>query len=310
MKPTILSAAIFMCLVFLPLRACPQTWFPDEAVWYYGHANAFGDVGHVRVDVGTDTVIAAQTCRTLLPEQHLYNHPGNSYHTYVLDPIHLYEQDGLVRAWSPTAEAFDTLYHMQAQPGDLWRLPRLPDWRLCEDGSHMLVTGTGTMLVSGTELQWLAVEVRFMMNGTVEQIVQDTIIERIGTTGHYLLAHDHCNEHLDQNRAGAFRCYQDMDITHPLEPEVPCDFIVGVTEFAARSDVFLFPNPGTGYVTIHGDAHVSQLELFDATGRLALSMAVNGDRPIDLSHLGSGAYTYRLISMDRQMVAQGQWVKL
>lgn len=240
----------------------------------------------------------------------LYQHQSGTYHTHVLAPIHLHEADGLVRAWSPSAQAFDTLYHIHAQPGDQWRLPRVPEWLHCDDQSFMHVTGTGAITVDGTELKWIAAEVHFLLaDGEVFPVLQDTIIERIGTVRHYLLPHDWCNAQSDGGMGGPFRCYQDMEIAYPADPVVQCDFIITVAEMGAQAGPHLVPNPGTGAVSIGGDAAVRHLDLFDGAGRVAVSMAVRGGAAIDLGHLAPGAYTYRLWGPDGQAVAQGRWVK-
>ena len=90
---------------------------------------------------------------------------------------------------------------------------------------------------------------------------------------------------------------------------VVCDQILSVAAMGAQAGPHLVPNPGTGAVSIGGDAAVRHLDLFDGAGRVAVSMAVRGGTAIGLGHLAPGAYTYRLWGPDGQAVAQGRWVK-
>lgn len=166
------------CTVLLViLRAAmgnAQSWLPDEAVWHYDYVSGFGAQGFVRVEIVGDTVVDGLTCKRLNPTQHGFNFISGTSFSNQLTSILLQESDGLVRAHVPML-GFDTLYHMHAVPGDVWRLARLPGTRICADDSFVLVTDTGTTIVSGITLRWLAVDVHFMPAGVVES---DTVLER------------------------------------------------------------------------------------------------------------------------------------
>lgn len=275
------------CTVLLViLRAAmgnAQSWLPDEAVWHYDYVSGFGAQGFVRVEIVGDTVVDGLTCKRLNPTQHGFNFISGTSFSNQLTSILLQESDGLVRAHVPML-GFDTLYHMHAVPGDVWRLARLPGTRICADDSFVLVTDTGTTIVSGITLRWLAVDVHFMPAGVVES---DTVLERVGTLRHYLLPHDACNGWVDGQQGGSFRCYTDSQVSYSSTSGLPCGFILHTASVVNRPGISVYPNPGSGGVWVSWPSGIlpRTIVLFDSMGRVALRSAVQPNGFVDLAAL-------------------------
>jgi hypothetical protein len=293
---------------FCGTTAQAQSWFPDEATWHYSYNSLFGQVGYVRIEIVGDTLINGQGCRILQPTREAYDHDSGQYFTHLLDKFHVVEANGLVQAYVPGSDAFDTLYHMSAVPGDRWRLARLPDWQVCSLDSYIQVVDTGTMELDGIGLRWLAVEVNFLPEAVNTYL--DTIIERIGTTQVYMLPHDECNGWLDGHEAGGYRCYSDNEIDHAAPDALPCEFTVGLIERDHQTAFTVFPNPGN-QINFRSSRSETQMTLHiqDSQGRMVHAGRVAIGVPLDLSHLAAGTYTYTVEDLEGGVVAKGRWVK-
>ncbi len=307
------TACLAVTLIAGSNGADAQSWFPDEAVWHYNYASGFGAVGHVRLSVEGDTVVAGTTLRKLHPVQEVYDHIGGQYHSFPLPAIPVMESEGLVLAWSHAENTLDTLCDMNAMPGDSWRLPRLPDWRLCADSSYVQVLDTGTLVLGGVALRWLAVETHFLiadMPGWPPPL-PDTLIERIGSTTLYFLAHDICNGSVDGHSAGPFRCYADDEVLLNLDPDIPCDFIVGVNELTApgvQALLHIHPNPASAWVAIDYDLLVepshAAIVIRDIAGREVKRIMLREQQQQvvwDTRQAPPGSYTATLLNKGRQL---------
>jgi hypothetical protein len=280
-----------LTLLLAPCCASGQQWFPDEAVWHHGYVSGSGQQGHVRMEVAGDTAVGGQTCRKLERTRHTYDFLSQQYGTQPLAPIMAYEAGGIVWVYVPAIADFDTLYDFNAVPGDHWRLPAIPQPVFMPE-SHMVVTGTGTMLISSTTLRWMAVDVHFVSDGG-SLVVQDTVIERIGT-GIYFLPHDHGNGEVDGQEAGLLRCYQDAEVGYSVTSQ-PCDIILGLEEATGTGPASAYPNPNTGMFTLSLPQYPQARELmvYDATGRVVLSQVianVTGTVAADISGHENGPY--------------------
>ena len=103
-----------------------QSWFPDEALWHYSYSSGFGQQGYVRMAVSGDTVVLGQPARKVIRVREAFDFINSLNNTEQLSTIIVRESGGLVLAFIPELAAFDTLYDLNAVPGDAWQLAELP----------------------------------------------------------------------------------------------------------------------------------------------------------------------------------------
>ena len=303
---------LFPFVLCLPLFVDAQSWFPPEAVWHYWYSGTGNVAGFVRIEQVGDSVINEQPCRILRKTQEGVDLVENSYFTEALGRECAYAQDGLVMAFDPALDAFDTLYNMNAVPGDNWQHINLPNQgSACGALNNILVTDTGRTTIDGINLRWLAVDINYEVGEGVWQANADTIIERIGTIGSYLLPQDWCNGFLDGHEAGPFRCYADADIFYIGDEDVPCELTTGQQEFSQQTSIGLHPNPNIdgAFLSLPNQAKNAAVQLFDGTGRIAYSGELFSGAWLDVSSLPSGMYLVRIDSGDLPSPYFGRWVK-
>lgn len=280
-----------LILMLWPLAMTGQTWFPDDAVWHYGYSSGFGTQGYVRFDVTGDTVVNGQASRKVMRTRETYNFISQQYGSEALTPIVAHEASGVVWLHIPSTLEFDTLYNINALPGDHWLLPPMPDPFLCTAGSRMVVTDTGITTIGSVSLRWLAVDIHYI-HDQGGSVLQDTIIERVGTRI-YMLPHDLCNGSVDGQEGGPLRCYQDAEISYAVS-ELPCELIVGTPEINGPAPHLQpFPNPGHDRVWLDGMVLDATLHatVYDARGVAVLSKIIQPQAAIDMSALAPGLYT-------------------
>ena len=276
MKHLLLAIALLQFGLAVPA----QTWFPDNAVWHFGYFNGSFE-GYVRMEVAGDTLLAGQTGRRLQRSRTVLNHNDQLVSTQLMDDLVVRYADGVVWVYVPAIATYDTLYHFDAIPGDRWQLAELSAPILCDPESWMEVTGTGTVSISGIALRYLAVDVHYL--GPVPMVLQDTIIERIGSTQQYFLSHDYCNGAVDGAEGGSPRCYSDNDVSYIL-----CDLSLGLQTFTAGR-IIAYPNPGSDLLQFEvpeGSGPLS-VQLHDATGRVVLERSLSPAEGLDVSSLAS-----------------------
>lgn len=286
-----------------------QTWFPPEAVWHYGYYQQPAQNGYVLHTVVGDTVIAGQACKNLSRVRESYDQLQGTYSTFVFDPLFVSESNGLVMVYCTADGAFDTLYWMNAPPGDHWQLPNEPLCWNCDSLSSILVTDTGHVVISGVTVRWSAVEIDWGANVWFNYV--DTIYDRIGFSGIYFLPVDVSNGFSDGQSGGPFRCYEDVEIA--MERFPTCDLInVGVDEHGALwRDIGLWPNPGTGELNVDpGCANCSyEIKVRDALGRSVVAGRVDqGTAAFDLPELAAGVYRVQL-QLDNGTRRAASWIK-
>ncbi|HRH37207.1 MAG TPA: T9SS type A sorting domain-containing protein, partial [Flavobacteriales bacterium] len=268
----------------------------------------FGQQGYVRMEVLGDTLLAGQSARKLGCVRHFYDFNSLQFDTYQLDQVVAFEQQGLVMVYVPSLTAFDTLYYMNAVPGDRWQLAELPAPISCDASSWMEVIDTGTTVINSVGLRWLSVGIHYLP--WAPEVYMDTIIEHIGSTALYFLPHDRCSSFLDGQEGGPFRCYADAEVTYTTTPGVACDNILGLTEHAASSAPAIYPNPGLDVLRLNWPgARPTSLEIRDAQGRLVLSLSSNiSGSTVDVSSLSSGVYTLHIRSASGERTC-AKWMK-
>lgn len=281
----------------MPLLLFSQNWFPNEAVWHYPYSS-FGNPGVVRISVESDTVLNGTACKKLKKHVSGYSYLTNSYFMGDIEPSYLYENDGFIWAFDEVATAFDTLYNMNAVPGDRWQLARLPYMNVCDSSSFLQVTDTGTTMLDGVSLRYLVVDYHFQSGMLPVPVFSDTIIERLGSLNVYLLPHDACNAQLDAPVGGGLNCYQDIEINYTVPSPYGCASLVSVYDMNDEQVSLMFPNPGTGLVNISLPENVPHdLAIYDTRGGLVHALSLNsGTQQVDLRALSNGLYTVLLRS--------------
>lgn len=287
-----------------------QSWFPDEALWHYSYSSGFGQEGCVRMAVSGDTLVLGQPARKITRARETFDFISSQNNTEQLSTIIARESGGLVLIYVQALAAFDSLYDLNAVPGDTWHLLEMPDPTWCDGESWMEVTDAGTTVVSGVPLRWLSVDIHYLLGGS-EMVQQDTILERVGTLGTYFLPHDPCNGELDQQEGGPLRCYSDSDIDTTRTPNVACDLVLNLLGELLPPTFSLYPNPSDGPLWVEGlpDASMSTLLIHDALGNLVASRTLASNGPIDLSFLSAGVYSCTFMTPSGPLWCVRPWVK-
>ena len=299
---------LLLCLA-TTLTSSAQVWAPPEATWHYSFSSGFGAMGFVRITVGNDTTVQGHMCKIL--EKRSIGHDfanGVDYDGSIGEEI-TFDSLGLVLIYDPLEENFDTLFNINAAPADTWTLPDRPVAAVCDPTSHAIVLDTGTRVIQGVPLKWIKVDVQFSPVDFADYSYTDTIFERIGPVDSYLLPHDRCNEALDGQQGGPFRCYQDGQLTYQRNTGSACEAPLSVHTHDHAS-MWLFPNPGTAGFTIQlGPSEVSTLCIFDAVGRHFLPCrTINGPTTVDASNWPFGVYQIVVLGSDG-LRRSFRWVK-
>jgi len=294
----------FLLALAAPACASAQGWFPLGASWTYFYADQIytGYVSHV---VTGDTVVDGQACR-VIHRTRTYADNGNVY-SMTLSPYCAYDTAGLVWIHLPSG-GFDTLYHMDAVPGDRWMLSPLPE--PCDSTSYLEVADTGHVVMDGVPLRWLAVQLHFpeMFGNTV---FQDTIIERLGTLYSFLPPQNICLGGVDGSEGEALRCYQDSEIAYMATGIDVCEPTLGIAPSGTDALHALFPNPGTEQVTLCWPVAFQRFTAVftDGSGRAVLRVpSVTGRIEVDTGHLAPGLYLVELRSVAGERLST-RWIK-
>lgn len=295
--------------MFPVLKCSAQSWFPPEAEWYYTSLPAgTAGAGHIHMTVGVDTMIVGTICTELKFAQALGNGqpPYTPFYTE-LPEMFVAQENGLIALLDQDSLTFDTLYNMNAVPGDHWGFPSLPAWMDCAGPlARFSVTDTGAMVIDGLSLRWLAVDLRYPVpwDMTLFSITQDTILERIGTLNTFFDPQDRCRSSNDFNIGGAFRCYTDADMEYAhQDPWWPwggleCAYLPNSIEENSPAAFSLALNPSNGLLRIDIGASVpttNTLSVFNARGQLAATRLLRDPiTTLDLSDLPAGPYLIQI----------------
>jgi|GEM_PF-1969636 len=301
-----MRVAFLSILTFTVLQCSAQPWFPPAAEWYYAYSGGTGtERGHVHGTLGNDTLIAGSTWKQV----HLVRTAAQwfqpPYTPYTLQlPSQFLRLDGdILQLFNVGTETFDTLYNMAAVPGDSWEFPSIAGWNVCSPEDRFTVIDTGTWVIDDTPLRWLAVEMSYDQDDDV-QLVQDTIVERIGALGSFIYPHDFCAAALDGNEGGPVRCYADAEVSFERILWTPfssdCAYLPNSISERSTVAFTLAPNPSAGMLRIDMGATVpntSTLSVFNACGQLVTTEALVGTRTtLDLSELPAGPYMIQVRS--------------
>jgi len=256
-----------------------QSWFPIGATWQHEYFN-WSFLGYTRMVADGDTLLGGEQARVLRREIiAAFIEPPHQVQAFSRSPFAVTESQGLVRIWVASQSAYDTLWNMNAVPGDQWQMAPMTAPIVCDPESYTEVVDTGHVSIDGVQLRWLAVDNHFVWSGPELGVQRDTIIERIGPTLHYFTPHDLCNGQVDGADGLALRCYTDAEISYNRTAPWSCETLLGITDAETRASTGLFiAGAGACRVQLPGTNASARLELFDATGRVVRQLAVqNGD---------------------------------
>jgi hypothetical protein len=291
MKSTILFFALFFSSL-----SFAQNWAPAGAKWHYTYIGFSS--GYVEIANVGDTIIAGQTCQKL---QKTFNglQFGVTPVNYIFDTTYTYENNGIVYVLEQNQ--WKTLYNFNAVVGDHWPMAPMPEFGGCTENSQLKVLATGTKVINAQTLKYLVVD--FCNPDLTSQGFQDTIIEKIGFTGSYMLPFDMCTMAFDGNEGGPFRCYSDDNFsTYKPFYANDCEYLVGVEE-NQMLELAIYPNPSAGQLYIESELPLENIQLTDAIGRTIQSFDLQaGVNQMRFSSLHPGTY---FIRKDEQCV---KWV--
>lgn len=297
------STTLFLALFFSSLSFA-QNWAPAGAKWHYTYIGF--SIGYVEIANVGDTVMAGQTCQKL---QKTFNglQFGVTPMNFVFDTTYTYESNGVVYVLEQNQ--WKTLYNFNAVVGEHWPMAPMPEFGGCTENSQLKVLATGTKVINAQTLKYLVVD--FCNPDLTSQGFQDTIIEKIGFTGSYMLPFDMCTMAFDGNEGGPFRCYSDNNFaTYKPFYANECDYLVGLEENQII-ELAIFPNPSSGKFTIEAPLQAGQsIELYNLNGQqvfkqVILNSGVNKTLEINLT---PGMYLLKLMSQEGAQLASSRLV--
>jgi outer membrane protein assembly factor BamB len=297
------SILLFFAL-FLSSLSYAQNWAPAGAKWHYTYIGFSS--GYVEIANVGDTIIAGQTCQKL---QKTFNglQFGVTPTTYIFDTSYTYENNGVVYVLEQNQ--WKTLYNFNAAVGEHWPMAPLPEFSGCTVNSQLKVLATGTKVINAQTLKYLVVD--FCNPDLTSQGFQDTIIEKIGFTGSYMLPFDMCTMAFDGNEGGPFRCYSDDNFsTYKPFYANDCEFLVGLDE-NQMIELAIYPNPSAGKFTIEAPLVSGQvIALYNLNGQQVfkediLNSVLNQTLEINLA---PGMYVLKLMSQEGAQLASRRLV--
>ncbi len=304
LKHFILSTSFVALCSLNPNKVQAQSWFPNGAEWTYHYQDMMLQMGYVTHLVTGDSVVEGRACKLLNVTR--TTAWGTNVDTLNIGTYYLADSSGLISIRLPSG-GFDTLYNMNAVPGDRWMLA--PFQENCDSTAYLDVVDTGHVELNNQNLRWLAVHIRFpAIWGTYA--FKDTIVERLGTLLSYLPPQNMCLGALDGSEGGALRCYEDGQISYMALGVDACRISLGITE-AERQALEMFPNPGENAFRLKLPAALcGQLVIHDAQGREVLRAKLK-EAAIDVStgQWPSGLYSISVLS-GNAVPLRGKWMKL
>jgi len=284
-------------VVLLAQSLYAQNWAPDGATWRYGFFVYPSLTGYVIFEATGDTMINGRSTRKIDRHREEYNTETQQSFTSDLPMIFSHATDNVVWIYVEETNEFDTLYNLNAMPGDHWAMVPLPDPFVCIAESRVIILDTGTVVMNDIPLRWLAVENHYNLDPD-ELVVPDTIVERIGSSGVYMLPQDPCNGFGGQAEGGGLLCYADAEIDY-ISPFIQaCDIGLGIPVNSNSAGVRLFPNPGSDELQISFSATgpANTVLVHDIHGRLVAQQAVQRSSfTLDTSLWNSGQYILSVV---------------
>lgn len=264
-----------------------QSWCPPGAEWAFEVEHSGGLFGppiegvfHNRY--AEDTVVEGHAAQRIDQWAHVRAVGTTAYTTLPYASMITYYEDGVVHLQRSSGAGFDTLFWFNAEPGQSWAVPEMPLKRFS-------VLGSTTIEMDGIPLRRLIVQT--MHDGAPGPV--DTLMERIGffrfhlrPSNSYWLSPD--------GITNGMRCYHDEGIDVVRSEDMVCDYDL-IIQGSQLPEALIHPNPGRDHFFLPMATGPHLVQVFDATGQMVLSGAVQGPNPrIDATPLSSGLHTIRM----------------
>jgi len=236
---------IYLCCNFLQA----QTWCPPGATWHYDVNAPMYPYYSGKLELKyTDTAtINNKLCKKMVGTYsgQLYSahSPSTIVNNYVV--LNTYEDNELICNYDPVTNKFDTIANYNASIGDSWLLAIYPGYTMvsvpCPEKPLVNVINTGTVSLNNVTLKMIVVS--YTLQYSTNYSFVDTLIEKIGSIGSFLLPYYDCTQH--PKPMGKFICYSDSTFPLYSKPGVlSCDYDpTGVNEYENNTFVSIAPNP-------------------------------------------------------------------
>ncbi len=264
-------------------------WAPESAKWTY---NGQGQItSYIEIEYVRDTLLLGKQSKVLKKTQFTYRSQTNDVDSSFLGNEITYEDDSVVYFY--TYNKFDTLFSFNSLIGDSWKLNCHPNSGICQKNGKVTVKDTGTIVINNLPLRYLAVTYNYdTIIGDEPYIVEDTIIERIGSTSLYFLPWDIVNSMLDGNEGSKLRCYSDNKLeVYTNNYGKPCAYLASI-KYSNYEDFSLYPNPCSNFLFIKNinGSNIS-IEIRNIFGSLIITNEISTkSQPIDISAIPKGVY--------------------
>lgn len=112
----------------------------------------------------------------------------------------------------------------------------------------------------------------------------------------YVLGLGHYGSSMSNSGPPPWGFFDHKQVNYFKKDSVDCgnEQFVGVAEHAAAPAISIFPNPTTGLLALHTSGSVERLDVFDATGSVAMSDVPMRSNSVDLGLLGPGVYLLKM----------------
>lgn len=268
------------------------------AVWHYEIIGPFYG-GFIKVEYQYDTTIQGQVCRKLQPTEYRWFSTGpGTYGTSVTPwPAEFVYQSTDTVFWF-TRNQFQVLYNFNAVTGDTWFVTDSMAHGImdCDSLSFVRVDSTGTTMLSGNTLRYLAVhpDNRSPMGFT------GRAYERLGSTNYLFPSFTYCDTGvIVDGPFYRFHCYEDSSFALFVIDTIDCEwwYTLGRGEFMSDKEVTLFPNPSSGLVRIESHRPVESMHVLNTVGEIIYDSGQVADvKSFDLriDEWSPGVYLIRL----------------
>lgn len=287
---TNMKNTLFSLFLFISLFGSTQNWCAPGANWKYNFFSAFYGEGYTEINYSGDTTINGQLSQVLTKHHHIYNFMTDQYESNFLGKDYTFESNEVVYIWFENN--WDTLYNFNALIGDSWSKAKMPSFTNCDSNSVLTVTATGVKTINSIPLKYVVVA-----DLTSPFFFTDTIVEKIGFLGSYMIPTDNCV--IDGNEGGPFRCYSDNNFT-TFKPyfEGTCDHILGTEEIIPQSNFQLITDNEANQLKIIGELKTeSELTIINSSGQQWKVESEQG--LIDISTISQGIYFLRILQEGR-----------
>jgi hypothetical protein len=269
-----------------------QTWCTPGSEWYYSFGGVVWSAYSKQTYVG-DTILNNISYNKInIMYEGTRGANNNYFHWVEYKEVYTRVQNSVVNIWT------DTLYSVNFNPGQKWRLPRTSSNNRCP--SIVTVLDTGHITINGQNLKFLKVDVNKSNVHTT-----DSIIDKIGFLNTYAFMFDNwCFDDCWPETGGPLRCFSDNTMSYNNHYNASCDLYwmpTGIDESTNVKLFSLYPNPSRGVVHISvNDMNKNRnLMISDLTGKEIKTQHLTTENDVNLSDLKAGVYFFHFSEGNR-----------